>query len=65
MHRVCGEHFIIDDINYQLDSSFYVDTGGHCCATLIKIHIHSFDGLVYWEIELINHSQANDFKQNP
>ena len=43
------KHFIIDDINYQLNFSVYVATGGHCYATLIKtdIHLIAFDRLVY------------------
>ena len=47
--------FIIDDINYQLNSSVYVATGGHCYVTLIKtdIHLIAFDRLVYREIQLI------------
>ena len=45
----------MDGINYQLNSSIYVATGGHCYATLIKtdIHLNAFDRLVYWEIQLI------------
>ena len=35
-----GPHFIIDDINYQINSSVYVANGGHHYARLIKIHIH-------------------------
>ena len=35
-----GPQFIIDDINYQINSSFYVANGGHYYARLIKIHIH-------------------------
>ena len=48
-------YFITDDINYQLNSSIYVATGGHCNATLIKtdIHLIAFDRLVYREIQLI------------
>ena len=36
---------MIDDINYQLNFSIYVATGGHCYATLIKtdIHLIAFD----------------------
>ena len=39
---------MIDDINYQLNFSIYVATGGHCYATLIKtdIHLIAFDRLV-------------------
>ena len=50
-----GPHFIIDDINYQINSSVYVTNGGHYYARLIKIHIHLivFDRIVYWEIQLI------------
>ena len=50
-----GPHFIIDDINYQINSSVYVANGGHYCARLIKIHIHliAFDRIVYREIQLI------------
>ena len=46
-----GPHFIIDDINYQINSSVYVANGGR----LIKIHIHliAFDRIVYREIQLI------------
>ena len=46
---------MIDDINYQLNSSTYVANGGHCYATLIKtdIHLVAFDRLVYREIQLI------------
>ena len=46
---------MMDDINYQLNSSIYVAIGGHYCATLIKtdIHLIAFDRLVYWEIQLI------------
>ena len=46
---------MIDDINYQLNSSTYVVTGGHCYATLIKtdIYLIAFDRLVYREVELI------------
>ena len=42
----------MDDINYQLNSSINVATGGHCYATLIKtdFHLIAFDRLVYWEI---------------
>ena len=49
------KHFIIDDINYQLNSSIYVATGGHYYATLIKTHYHliAFNQLVFREIELI------------
>ena len=49
------KHFIIDDINYQLNFSIYVATGGHCYATLIKtdIHLIAFDRPVYREIQLI------------
>ena len=45
----------IPGINYQLRSSVYVATGGHCYATLIKtdIHLIAFDPLVYREIQLI------------
>ena len=48
-------HFIIDDINYQLNSSVYVSNGGHYYATLIKIHINliAFDRPVYRDIQLI------------
>ena len=47
--------FIIDDINYQLNFSIDVATGGHRYATLIKtnIHLFAFDRLVYREIQLI------------
>ena len=47
-------HFIIDDINYQINSSVCVANGDHYCATLIKIHIQliTFDQLVYKEIQL-------------
>ena len=47
--------FTIDDINYQLNSSINVPTGGHCYATLIKTdtHLIALDRLVYWEIQLI------------
>ena len=47
--------FIIDDINYQINSSVYVANGGHYYARLIKIHIHliAFDRIVYREIQLI------------
>ena len=51
-----GPHFMIDDINYQINSSVYVANGGHYYARLIKIHIHliSFDQIVYYrEIQLI------------
>ena len=50
-----GPHFIIDDINYQINSSVYVANGGHYYARLIKIHIHliAFDRIVYTEIQLI------------
>ena len=50
-----GPHFIIDDINYQINSSVYVASGGHYYARLIKIHIHliAFDQIVYREIQLI------------
>ena len=50
-----GPHFIIDDINYQINSSVYVANGGHYYARLIKIHIHliAFDQVVYREIQLI------------
>ena len=50
-----GPHFIIDDINYQINSSVYVANGGHYYARLIKIHIHliAFDRIVYREIQLI------------
>ena len=46
---------MIDDINYQLNFSIHVATGGHCYATLIKtdIHLIAFDRLVYREIQLI------------
>ena len=46
------KHFIIDDINYQLNFSIYVATGGYCYATLIKtdIQLISLDRLVYREI---------------
>ena len=45
----------MNDINYQLNSSIYVDIGGHCYATLIKtdIHLIGFDRLVYRKIQLI------------
>ena len=48
------KHFIIDDINYQLNFSIYVATGGHCYATLNKtdIHLIAFDR-PYREIKLI------------
>ena len=50
-----GQHFIIHDINYQINSSVYVANGGHYYARLIKIHIHviAFDQIVYREIQLI------------
>ena len=54
-----GPHFIIHDINYQINSSVYVANGGHYSghyyARLIKIHIHllAFDRIVYREIQLI------------
>ena len=50
-----GPHFIIDDINYQINSSVYVANGGHYCVRLIKIHIHliAFYRIVYREIQLI------------
>ena len=50
-----GPHFIIDDINYQINSSVYVANGGHYYARFIKIHIHliAFDRIVYREIQLI------------
>ena len=50
-----GPHFIIDDINYQINSSVYVANGGHYYARLINIHIHliAFDRIVYREIQLI------------
>ena len=49
------KHFIIDDINYQLNFSIYVATGGHCYATFIKadIHLIAFDRLVYRKIQFI------------
>ena len=49
------KHFIIDDINYQLNLSIYVANGGHCYATLIEtdIHLIAFDQLVNREIQLI------------
>ena len=49
-----GPHFIIDDINYQINSSVYVANGGHYYARFIKIHIHliAFDRVVYREIQL-------------
>ena len=49
------KHFIIDDINYQLNFSIYVATGGHCYATLIKtdVDLIAFNRLVYREIQLI------------
>ena len=47
-----GPHFIIDDINYQINSFVYVANGGHYYARLIKIHI-AFDRIVYREIQLI------------
>ena len=42
-------------ITGQLNFSVYVAIGGHCYATLLKIHIPltAFDRLVYREIELI------------
>ena len=48
-------HLIIDDINYQINSSVYVANGGHYYARLIKIHIHliALDQIVYREIQLI------------
>ena len=51
------KHLIIDDINYQLNSSVYVSIGGPCYATLIKIDIHliAFNQVAYREIELITH----------
>ena len=50
-----GSHFVIDDINYQINSSVYVANGGHYYSRLIKIHIHliAFDRIVYMEIQLI------------
>ena len=50
-----GPHFIIDDINYQIDSSVYVTSGGHYYVRPIKIHVHliPFDRTVYREIQLI------------
>ena len=50
-----GPRFIVDDINYQINSSVYVANGGHYYARLIKIHIHliAFDRMVYKEIQLI------------
>ena len=50
-----GPHFIIDDINYQINPSVYIANGGHYYARLIKIHIHliAFDRIVYREIQLI------------
>ena len=50
-----GPHFIIDDINYQINSSVYVANGGHYYARLIKIDIHliAFDRIVYREIQSI------------
>ena len=50
-----GPHFIIDNINYQINSSVYVANGGHYYVSLIKIHIHliAFDWIVYREIQLI------------
>ena len=49
------EHFIIDDVNYQLNSYIYVAIGVHCYATLIKtdVHLIAFDRLVSREIQLI------------
>ena len=50
-----GPHFIIDDINYQINFSVYVANGGPYYARLIKIHIHliAFDQIAYREIQLI------------
>ena len=50
-----GPHFITDDINSQFNCAVYVAIGGHCYATLLKIHIHlnAFDRQVYRKIELI------------
>ena len=47
--------FMIDDINYQLNSSIYIAIGGHCYATPIKtdMHLIAFDRLVKREIQLI------------
>ena len=48
-------HFIIHDINYQINSSVYVANGGYYYARLVKIHIHliAFDRIVHREIQLI------------
>ena len=53
--NVSKNHFIADDINYQLNCSVYVVIGRHCCDKLIKIHIHliAFDRQVYREVKLI------------
>ena len=50
-----GPHFIIDHINYQINSSVYVANGDQYYARLIKIHIHliAFNRIVYREIQLI------------
>ena len=50
-----GPHFITHDINYKINSSVYVASGGHYYARLIKIHIHliALDRIVYREIQLI------------
>ena len=55
---------MIDDINYQLNSSVYAAIGGHCYATLIKIDIHliAFNPLVQREIELIALTLMNSKK---
>ena len=46
---------MIDDIDYQLNSSIYVAIGGHCYATLTNtdIQLIAFDRPVYREIQLI------------
>ena len=52
---LCFSNSPYNNINYQLKSSIYVATGGHCYATLIKtdIHLTTFDRLVYREIQSI------------
>ena len=61
-----GPHFIIDDINCQINSSVYVASGGHYYARLIKIHIHliAFDRRSILG-DSVNCLHANDFQQSP
>ena len=49
------QHFTIDDINYQLNSSIYVATECQCYVALTKtdIHLTAFDRLENREIQLI------------